>query len=214
MRQRRIKNVDEKIKAHEAFLIEEPKRYKGRWAEMLPGDGPLYIEIGCGKGRFITGLALRNKDSRLVGFEGHQSVALHALEKAEDLGCGNVHFVLQYVNGLAEIFDQGEIDGIYLNFSDPWPKARHEKRRLTCGPRLREYAQVLKPGGFIEFKTDNDRLFEYSVEEVRKQVDMEIVELSRDLHGEAAEKSIVTTEYEEKFAAAGKKINYVRIKTL
>jgi tRNA (guanine-N7-)-methyltransferase len=214
LRQRRIKNVDEKIRAHAAFLIEDPKGYKGHWAELIPGDGPLYIEIGCGKGKFITGLALRNKGSRFVGFEGHQSVALHALEKAESLECSNVHFVLQYVNGLTEIFDQGEIDGIYLNFSDPWPKARHEKRRLTCGPRLREYAQVLKLGGFIEFKTDNDGLFEYSVEEVRKQADMEIAELSRDLHADFPEDSIVTTEYEEKFAAAGKKINYVRIKTL
>ncbi len=214
MRQRRIKNVDEKIMTHGSFLIEDPHEFKGRWTDAVPGEGPLYIEIGCGKGKFITGLAVRNPERRFIGFEGHQSVALHALEKAESLECGNVHFVLQYVNGLTEIFDKGEIDGIYLNFSDPWPKARHEKRRLTCGPRLREYSAVLKPGGFIEFKTDNDGLFEYSIDEIRKQEDMEILELSRDLHGDFPEESIVTTEYEEKFSAAGKKINYVRIKTL
>ena len=103
---------------------------------------------------------------------------------------------------------------MFLNFSDPWPKARHEKRRLTCGPRLREYAIVVKKGGLIEFKTDNVGLFEYTVEQVQNLDFFEITELSRDLHGEFPADSFVTTEYEDKFAGEGKKINYIQIKNL
>lgn len=214
MRQRKIKNLDEKLSAHKDQMLADPASMKGRWAGVLPGRGPLYIEIGCGKGQFICGTAARHPDWKLVAFEGHESVALHALEKARTADCDNVRFVLQYVKTLADIFQPGEVDGMFLNFSDPWPKARHEKRRLTCGPRLGEYARVVKKGGLIEFKTDNVGLFEYTVEEVRSLDFFEITELSRDLHGEFPAGSFVTTEYEDKFAAEGKKINYIQIKNL
>lgn len=214
MRQRKIKNLEEKIRAHEAFLIEEPETLKGRWADAFKGSGPLYLEIGCGKGQFITNMAQNHKDWKLVAFEGHESVALHAMEKAADKECSNVRFVLKYVKSLEDIFEPGEVDGLFLNFSDPWPKARHEKRRLTCGARLAEYARVVKKGGHIEFKTDNDGLFEYTLGQVEDLEQMEIEEISRDLHGQYPQGSFVTTEYEDKFAEAGKKINFLRIKTL
>lgn len=214
MRQRKIKNLDEKIKVHEAILIEDPGSMKGKWDSATDGNGQLYIEIGCGKGQFITETALAHPDWKLVAFEGHESVALHALEKTEQKKISNVRFVLKYVNSLIEIFETGEIDGIFLNFSDPWPKARHEKRRLTYAERLAEYSRIVKKGGFIEFKTDNDDLFDYTVEQVGNLEFLEIAEMTQDLHGEYLQGSYVTTEYEDKFAAAGKKINYIKIKNL
>lgn len=213
MRQRKIRHLDEKIGAHDSFVVENPKEHRGKWAEMFKEPGPLYLEIGCGKGQFVTDLAVKHPEWNLLAFEGHQSVALHALEKADEKDCSNVRFVLEYINGLCEIFDDGEVDGIFLNFSDPWPKARHEKRRLTCETRLSEYARVVKNGGFVEFKTDNDELFEYSITQV-ENLNMEIAEMYRDLHDAKAPEEIVTTEYEDKFAAEGKKINFMKINIL
>lgn len=213
MRQRKIRHLDEKIGVHESLVVRDPFEHKGKWQEIFDGNGPLYVEIGCGKGQFISNLALKYPEWRLIGFEGHESVALHALEKTDEKGCANVRFVLEYVNDLCDIFEDGEVDGIFLNFSDPWPKARHEKRRLTCGSRLSEYARVVKNGGLIEFKTDNDYLFDYSVSQA-ENLGMDIEEICRDLHHSDHAGSIVTTEYEDKFAAEGKKINYMKINNL
>ena len=139
-------------------------------------------------------------------------MALHALEKERETGSENVRFVLQYIRSLDEIFADGEVDWIFLNFSDPWPKERHAKRRLTYGEKLKEYARVLSPGGILEFKTDNDGLFEYSLEQVLKQGCFVVEEVTRDLHVAKAPSEYVTTEYEDKFSAAGKSINFMRLK--
>lgn len=140
---------------------------------------------------------------------------LRALEKAESQQLVNLRIFIGFVRDLRDYFEKGELSGIYLNFSDPWPKARHAKRRLTHRKRLENYKEVLADGGFIEFKTDNDGLFEFTLEEI-EAAGYEIVEMTRDLHrgqvGQYAEKSKkFMTEYEEKFSRQGKNINFVRV---
>ena len=214
MRQRNIKNLSERIEQNSRLLIEEPGDCKGRWAEIFENGNPIYLEIGCGKGNFITKHAFAEPDCNFIACEGQMSVVLRALEKAEALGSGNLRVFIDFVNDLEDYFEVGELSGIYLNFSDPWPKARHAKRRLTYRGRLQNYKKVLKPDGFIEFKTDNEGLFAFTLEEI-EACGYEMIEMSRDLHGEAqgvhGEKSrCFMTEYEEKFSGQGKNINFVR----
>lgn len=214
MRQRNIKNLSERIEQNSRLLIEEPGDCKGRWAEIFGNGNPIYLEIGCGKGNFITKHAFAEPDCNFIACEGQMSVVLRALEKAEASGSGNPRVFIDFVNDLEDYFEVGELSGIYLNFSDPWPKARHAKRRLTYRGRLQNYKKVLKPDGFIEFKTDNEGLFAFTLEEI-EACGYEMIEMSRDLHGEAqgvhGEKSrCFMTEYEEKFSGQGKNINFVR----
>ena len=214
MRQRNIKNLSERIEQNSRLLIEEPGDCKGRWAEIFGNGNPIYLEIGCGKGNFITKHAFTEPDCNFIACEGQMSVVLRALEKAEASGSGNLRVFIDFVNDLEDYFEVGELSGIYLNFSDPWPKARHAKRRLTYRGRLQNYKKVLKPDGFIEFKTDNEGLFAFTLEEI-EACGYEMIEMSRDLHGEAqgvhGEKSrCFMTEYEEKFSGQGKNINFVR----
>ena len=214
MRQRNIKNLSERIEQNSRLLIEEPGDCKSRWAEIFGNGNPIYLEIGCGKGNFITKHAFAEPDCNFIACEGQMSVVLRALEKAEASGSGNLRVFIDFVNDLEDYFEVGELSGIYLNFSDPWPKARHAKRRLTNRGRLQNYKKVLKPDGFIEFKTDNEGLFAFTLEEI-EACGYEMIEMSRDLHGEAqgvhGEKSrCFMTEYEEKFSGQGKNINFVR----
>ena len=214
MRQRNIKNLSERIEQNSRLLIEEPGDCKSRWAEIFGNGNPIYLEIGCGKGNFITKHAFAEPDCNFIACEGQMSVVLRALEKAEASGSGNLRVFIDFVNDLEDYFEVGELSGIYLNFSDPWPKARHAKRRLTYRGRLQNYKKVLKPDGFIEFKTDNEGLFAFTLEEI-EACGYEMIEMSRDLHGEAqgvhGEKSrCFMTEYEEKFSGQGKNINFVR----
>lgn len=214
MRQRNIKNLSERIEQNSRLLIEEPGDCKGRWAEIFGNGNPIYLEIGCGKGNFITKHAFAEPDCNFIACEGQMSVVLRALEKAEASESGNLRVFIDFVNDLEDYFEVGELSGIYLNFSDPWPKARHAKRRLTYRGRLQNYKKVLKPDGFIEFKTDNEGLFAFTLEEI-EACGYEMIEMSRDLHGEAqgvhGEKSrCFMTEYEEKFSGQGKNINFAR----
>ena len=214
MRQRNIKNLSERIEQNSRLLIEEPGDCKGRWAEIFGNGNPIYLEIGCGKGDFITKHAFAEPDCNFIACEGQMSVVLRALEKAEASGSGNLRVFIDFVNDLEDYFEVGELSGIYLNFSDPWPNARHAKRRLTYRGRLQNYKKVLKPDGFIEFKTDNEGLFAFTLEEI-EACGYEMIEMSRDLHGEAqgvhGEKSrCFMTEYEEKFSGQGKNINFAR----
>lgn len=214
MRQRNIKNLSERIEQNSRLLIEEPGDCKGRWAEIFGNGNPIYLEIGCGKGNFITKHAFAEPDCNFIACEGQMSVVLRALEKAEASGSGNLRVFIDFVNDLEDYFEVGELSGIYLNFSDPWPKARHAKRRLTYRGRLQNYKKVLKPDGFIEFKTDNEGLFAFTLEEI-EACGYEMIEMNRDLHGEAqgvhGEKSrCFMTEYEEKFSGQGKNINFAR----
>lgn len=225
MRQRNIKNLQEKLDMNSSFLIENPKELKGRWHAVFGNDNPICLEIGCGKGRFITSRAMDHPEQNYIAIEGQSNVVLRALQKAEENSIANLRIFITYVSDLKEYFDAGELSTVYLNFSDPWPKARHAKRRLTYRDRLKNYKEVLSPGGFIEFKTDNDGLFEFTLGEI-EAVGYRVVEMTRDLHGEmsdemfielsgdmsafAADAAAYLTEYEEKFMVLGKNINYVR----
>ena len=211
MRQRSVKNLEEKLELNSSFLIRDPREVKGKWSEVFGNDNPIYLEIGCGKGQFIFTHASKNSDKNYIAIEGQENVALRALEKAEQGGLQNLRIFIDFVNDIKDYFEEGELSGVYLNFSDPWPKPRHEKRRFTYGNTLLKYKQILKPGGFVEFKTDNEDLFQYSLDEVAR-LELNMEEMTRDLHASNLTSKEFTTEYEEKFHGKGKNINYLRIR--
>ena len=205
MRLRNIPGADE-IVSSSPYSIQDPTAYKGHWHEFLHSDAPIHIEIGMGKGRFLMDLAEQNPNIEYIGIERYTSVLLRAVQKMNDLQLPNVHFLCVDAANLPDIFALGEVDRIYLNFSDPWPKARHAKRRLTSREFLKRYEQVLKKEGTVEFKTDNRGLFEFSLEEV-KESDWNLEVCTFDLHhDEELVKGNVMTEYEEKFSSMGNPI--------
>ena len=215
MRQRNVKNLEERLENNSSFLIKDPREAKGRWAEIFGNHNPVYLEIGCGKGQFILTHAKNCPDANYIAVEGQANVILRAMEKAEAAGLENLRLFIDFVNDLNDYFEKGELAGVYLNFSDPWPKARHDKRRLTYHKRLENYFQVMGEGGFVEFKTDNEGLFEFTLEEIAllEEKGLEMAEMTRDLHAPDCTYGSrkVTTEYEDKFHASGKNINYVKI---
>ena len=210
MRQRKVKNLNEKLEAVSLLRIEKPEECRGSWNEVFGNDNNLFLELGCGKGQFLIGQATANPDCNYIGIEGQDSVVLRALEKAEAAGLTNIRFSGQFVKNLEELFQPEELSGIFLNFSDPWPKVRHAKRRLTHRSYLMQYGKLIKPSGFLEFKTDNDLLFEFTLEEI-KNCGIKLAEMTKNLHETQLEARKITTEYEDKFKLAGKNINYLRI---
>ena len=210
MRQRKVKNEEEKIAEHHQYLIGEPRAMKGKWREVFENKNGIYAEFGCGKGKFIMDLAEKNPDRNYIAVEGRGSIILRALEKATREGLENIVFVKEYIKDVNEYFGKEELSGIYLNFSDPWPKDRHAKRRLTHGRYLEGYRKVLKEGCCVEFKTDNDDLFAFAVGEFEGS-GMRLLERTEDLHGSGLDAKNVTTEYEDKFRAEGKKISYCKV---
>ena len=208
MRLKNIKGSREYIAASEYVIDEElMASYKGRWAEEIyHNDHPLQIEIGMGKGRFITDLARLHPENNYLGIEKYSSTLLRGVQKLEADPVPNLKFLRMDAEGIEEIFAEGEIDRIYLNFSDPWPKDRHAKRRLENKLFLRKYHRILKPGGRIEFKTDNTDLFDFAVEELKDEP-WKVIGITRDLHhDEAMNAGNIMTEYEEKFSAMGNPI--------
>lgn len=190
---------------HPDILLAEPKKMNNGWHDLFGNDHPIHIEVGTGMGQFIIGMALANPHINYIGIEHFDNVVVVALEKAIEAGKPS-NLRLFRANGveLSDMFDQGEIDRVYLNFSDPWPKTRHEKRRLTHETFLKLYESVLVPGGEIHFKTDNRGLFEYSLVSM-SEYGMKLRYVSLDLHAEMPEDNIMT-EYEEKFSAKGQPI--------
>lgn len=211
MRQRNIKNLETKLNEVREYMIENPESMKGRWRSLFNCGGDLLLEIGCGKGQFITSHAEANPDNMYLAIEGQSNILLRALQKSKANNLNNVRFFAKYIDNANDFFEKGEIDKIYLNFSDPWPKERHARRRLTHRERLKSYFDVLKEDGVIEFKTDNDALFEFSMTEIRES-GYEILEYTEDLHNSDFESKNITTEYEDKFSSGGKNINYVKFK--
>ena len=211
MRQRHIKNIEERIKLNSSYLVDDPKALKGHWRELFGNDNPLFLEIGCGKGQFIMKKSEEEKNCNFIACEGNRDVILRTLEKAEEKKLPNVRIFNEYIHDITEYFEKDELDGIYLNFSDPWTKARQAKRRLTYHKTLEKYKAVLKKDSCIEFKTDNDALFDFSLEEIEIQ-GYEILEMTRDLHASNFYSANFKTEYEEKFMALGKAINYVKFR--
>ena len=206
MRQRKIKNLETKYEAFEEMIVYEPGEAK--WSELAQGR-PIFLEIGCGKGKFISELAEREPQHFFVAVEGHKSVMLRAMEKVSRKGLTNVVFIPEYVENLTNWFGDSTVDGIYLNFSDPLPKTYWYKKRLTYRERLKTYFKVLKNTGIVTFKTDNTGLFEWTINEILA-ADFDILELTRDLHADKEADNIMT-EYEAKFSGLGEKIKRVKI---
>lgn len=232
----RLRNVPEakEIVKNSPYVIGDPFGMRGKWREFA--DRPLYVEIGTGKGSFIMETARRHPELEFLGVERYESVLYRACEKMEgkealdpasrailaeqgnreseeaDGGTPeNLHFLSMDARDLPEVFAPGEVDGLYLNFSDPWPKARHAKRRLTSREFLAVYEKFLKDGGILEFKTDNRPLFDFSVDELTEAPNWEILERTYDLHHDPVMgEGNVMTEYEKKFSALGNKINKLK----
>ncbi|MED3764837.1 tRNA (guanosine(46)-N7)-methyltransferase TrmB [Ureibacillus terrenus] len=193
------------IQKHPEILIPNPEEFKGKWNEVFGNDHPLHIEVGSGKGQFIVGMALVNPEINYIGIELYDKVIVKALQKALEAGSPpNLRLLKVNAEELENFFQKNEVDRIYLNFSDPWPKKRHAKRRLTHERFLRIYESILVDGGEIHFKTDNRGLFEYSLVSM-SQYGMVLNEVSLDLHANESEDNI-RTEYEEKFSALGQPI--------
>lgn len=206
MRLRNIPGADEAI-AGSPYCIQEPTEKKGHWREVFGNDHPVQIEIGMGKGQFLMQLAREHSDINYVGIERYSSVLLRALQKMEAEPLENIRFLCVDAMTLTEIFDKGEVDKIYLNFSDPWPKDRHAKRRLTSRQFFARYDEILKPKGVVEFKTDNQDLFTFSLEEV-EAAGWTLTAHTFDLHHDAIlNEGNIMTEYEEKFSALGNPIH-------
>ena len=205
MRLRNIKGSKEVIAAS-PYVVQNPEDYKGKWSELFHNNHPLHIEIGMGKGQFIHTLASENPDINYIGIEMYSSVLYRALEKQTAEEKPNLYFLRFDAKYLADIFAEHEVDRIYLNFSDPWPKDRHSKRRLTSKGFLNLYHTILNPDGYIQFKTDNRDLFDFSVEKAENSPIWNIKELTYDLHHSEFLEGNIMTEYESKFVAEGKPI--------
>lgn len=209
MRLRNIPGADDVIMNHPAAIKNEAS-YKGGWNTVFGNDNPICIEIGMGKGQFIMNLAKQNPKKNYIGIERYSSVLLRALEKYDSEEFGqpeNVRFICMDAYQLPEVFDKNEIEKIYLNFSDPWPKARHARRRLTSTRFLEQYEKVLPENGVVEFKTDNRSLFEFSLEQV-EEAGWTLTAHTFDLHNNAVmNEGNVMTEYEEKFSSMGNPIH-------
>ena len=203
MRLKHVKGADEIIKKG-IYYVEDYKSYKGKWCEVFGNDGPIYIEIGMGKGDFIIENALRYPDINFIGIEKFDSVIVRAIQKSNELEISNLKLIRMDAMEIDEVFDR-EVDKIYLNFSDPWPKERHAKRRLTSPIFLKKYDTVFKSQNIIEMKTDNNPLFEYSLESLKKY-GYEVEYETRDLYSDDIKENI-PTEYETKFVNKGIKIN-------
>ncbi len=233
MRQRGLRNRPRLLEEGAPYLAEEGKELRGRWREKFAEGVPegagggavagtdgaadlgaqsagLFLEIGSGKGRFICDTALSRPVDLFIACEGGYHIYPRILQKAAKSDIRNLRVLPQYIYEPRDFFADGELDGIYLNFSDPWPKDKHGGRRLTYRAKLEAYRDIVRPGGFIAFKTDNDMLFDFTLGEM-EAVGMVPERLTRDLHASEWAAENVLTEYEAKFSEQGKSINYVRV---
>ena len=202
MRLKHIKNADVII-ASSPYLIKEPTLYKGKWKELFNNNNPIEIEIGTGKGKFIIGKALENPNINYIGIEKYDSPLVNAVKLLENININNLKLICFDALNINEVFDK-EIDKIYLNFSDPWPKKRHEKRRLTSKQFLNKYELLFKNDKKIQMKTDNDDLYEYSLISFEEN-GYKIIKTDTNYI------DTITTEYEDKFIKNGKNINYIYV---
>ena len=207
----RLRNIpgSKEVIADSAYVIQNPQKNKGKWKEVFGNDHPVHIEVGMGKGRFIMDMARLHPENNYIGIEMYDSVLLRAVQKREKMEeeLPNLYFVRMDARILPEVFEKGEVDRIYLNFSDPWPKDRHAKRCLTSRQFLERYSEILDSQGRVEFKTDNSGLFEFSLEEV-KEAGWILEAYTFDLHHEKEMmEGNVMTEYEEKFSSMGNPIH-------
>ena len=204
MRMRKMKNLEPRMEKCAAYRIPEPTEKKGAWRELKPGATALWVEVGCGKGKFTVETAQANPDVLLIAVERCREAMVVAMEKARELGLTNVFFIDMDVEKIEEIFAPQEIDRLFINFPDPWPRKKNAKRRLTHRGFLDKYCRVVRQGGEFHYKTDNRPLFDFSVEEFAA-CGLEVKNLTYDLHADGIVG--IMTGYEEKFHALGTPIN-------
>ena len=209
MRMRKKKHGRERLEALSSYLLSGPFLEPGRTAEAFPvQDRPLMLEIGCGKGDFVLGMSARHPETNYVAMERVPDVLLAAVEKVAAVPVDSVRFLVGNAKNLLDYFAPATFDGIYLNFSDPWPKAGHVKRRLTYRDFLAPYRTVLKPGGFVALKTDNAALFSFSLESFSEN-GWRCEDITDDLHHSVWNRDNVVTEYERNFSEKGFSIHRV-----
>ena len=204
MRLRNVPGARETIIENQ-FSIQQPEQMKGKWHEVFQNDHPIHIEVGMGKGQFIIEMARRNPEVNYIGIEKYSSVLVRAVEILDVFEQDNLRLIRMDAENIEEVFDKDEVDRIYLNFSDPWPKDRHAKRRLTSTRFLERYDNILTPEGRVMFKTDNKDLFDFSLEQV-EEAGWILENHTYDLHHSEYNEGNVMTEYEEKFSAKGNPI--------
>jgi tRNA (guanine-N7-)-methyltransferase len=205
MRLRKKPWIAEGIKAFSHIVVDDPIAYRGRWRQYFDNDGALHVEVGTGKGRFVTTLAHLHPQINYIGMEYMLDIIYYAARKAADKNISNLALLRFDVNDILNVFAPGEVDRLYINFCDPWPKNRHAKRRLTHREFLSRYKQLLVNGGEIHFKTDNETLFEFSLNEFCADRDFQLRNITFDLHNSGYADNVMT-EYEEKFSSMGMKI--------
>ncbi len=206
----RLRNIagSREIIGESGFVVHSPERQKGNWPGIFGNNNPVHLEIGMGKGRFLMDMAKEHPAINYVGIEKYSSVLLRAVQKMEQepAPLPNVRFIRMEAEAITDVFGQGEVGRIYLNFSDPWPKDRHAKRRLTSREFLSRYDKLLKPGGQLEFRTDNKELFVFSLEEL-EPAGWRAKEVTYDLHHDKGMmEGNIMTEYEERFSSMGNAI--------
>lgn len=204
----RLRNVPgaRDVMIESEYVFTEPQGMCGTWKDVFGNNNPIHIEIGMGKGQFIMALAERNPDINYVGIEKYSSVLLRGVEKQTERQLPNLKFIRMDAENITEVFGKYEVDRIYLNFSDPWPKDRHAKRRLTSRQFFERYDVILKPDGEVQFKTDNIGLFDWSLEEIGS-TKWTVTAQTHDLHNdEVLNQGNIMTEYEEKFSSMGNPI--------
>ncbi|OZM56094.1 tRNA (guanosine(46)-N7)-methyltransferase TrmB [Lottiidibacillus patelloidae] len=204
MRLRNDPKAEEKLAEHPTVVVQEPENYKGKWKTIFKNDNPIHIEIGTGKGGFVTGMAKQNPDINYIGIERFTTIVVKAMNNIVDADISNAKLLNVNAVNILQYFEEGEVDRVYLNFSDPWPKDRHARRRLTYKDFLDNYKQIMKKNGEIHFKTDNQALFEFSLESFSKY-GMLLKNISLDLHKSDIEGNVMT-EYERKFSEEGMRI--------
>lgn len=205
MRLRNVPGARDTI-AESEFTIKDETSWKGKWKDVFQNNHPIHIEIGMGKGQFITTLAEKNPDINYVGIEKYSSVLVRAIEKQEEKHLPNLFFIRMEAENIGDVFEKGEVERIYLNFSDPWPKDRHAKRRLTSLQFLERYEQILVPKGHVIFKTDNRDLFDFSLEQEKLAPKWTLLNYTFDLHHSEYVEGNIMTEYEARFVAKGNAI--------
>lgn len=204
MRMRKKPNVGPRMEACSAWQIKNAEEMRGSWRSLFPGCTELWVEVGCGKGKFTVETAQANPQVLMIAIERCKEAMVMAMEKARDMNLKNVFFVDMDVANMEGCFIPGEIDRLFINFPDPWPRSKNAKRRLTYRSFLKMYSRVIRDGGEIHFKTDNAKLFEFSLEEL-ELVGLETKNVTRDLHANGPVG--IMTGYEEKFHAMGTPIN-------
>ncbi|MEH7298940.1 tRNA (guanosine(46)-N7)-methyltransferase TrmB [Neobacillus drentensis] len=210
MRLRHKPWAKDKLDQHPQFVVANPEMHKGNWHNVFEKNQPLHIEVGTGKGQFITGMAKANPDINYIGIELHVSVIVAALDRLIEADLPNLKLLNVNAADLGKYFAKNDVDRVYLNFSDPWPKSRHEKRRLTYKDFLKLYEDILVDGGEIHFKTDNQGLFEYSLTSF-SAYGLLLKYVSLDFHNSGYEGNIMT-EYEQKFSEMGQRIYRSEVK--